>query len=588
MSERAPTGTGTMDKNAAMEINIASYRSHVEKMADWDEALGMEAKLNKEANIEAYSNSQEVSELNDRAMISMFGTNGKTEGYVDPATGQPLKAPVKGLVEEVREHPKLFGFNSKLKPGDRGHDKEREGFAKDVEQDFMKLVNEEGLEPCQAEVVVRGWLGNRVFSNKYKAKLLADGESAAEAEEKTWGTKDKPGVYRRKNQRLLDNVKEEGIFSQDDYDTVFVNSKKVKDLYEDGGPRDKNNNKNNKNKLKTPEYQFPNAEPIYYRPREDGKVQVAIEVETPNSKLELDKHKHTNNPNKRLVLVSDTNGNEYLIKGDQVFDMDASRKANKQIRFPLKNTTLVTGEVWKNSGGLSTSAEIDTVEVGIGEINKGEETKLPKAFQLAGQDPFERLQKELDAIKAGGTKPPTPPTRRRFERLRSRKAKGAAALAVVALAAAGVGAAVFASKAGEDHPNSGKPAAEKQVGGKAGDGSSNKKAAAGGKESRNGSGKGGSGSGNSNEKRNNHRRSHAHRAGAGALKHSVVLNAGDNPWTVSRTQLEKHMNRPPTNAEIAQYDAELAHANGDSFSLAEDDHRDEHLPVGTRLKLPRR
>lgn len=85
---------------------------------------------------------EKVESLNARAEIEIFGTKGRTEGYTDPSTGEPLQKPVKGIIETMRENPRYGKKQS-----------ERDAAAEKYAADVSSLVDE-GFDLSQAKVVM--------------------------------------------------------------------------------------------------------------------------------------------------------------------------------------------------------------------------------------------------------------------------------------------------------------------------------------------------------------------------------------------------------------------------------------------------
>ena len=190
MSEMSHSQQGirTMEANAAS--NIAASQE--------TEAYAMDSTFDQEA-LDSRKASPEISVLNDMAQIEIWGTNGKTEGFVDPITGKPLTAPIKGVLEEIREN-RRYGTT----------EAEREMKASDVETEIVGLVDE-GFELSQAKLIWDMRQNDDKSAANMISKYIAGGMSATDAESKV------RKVYSHKDSQRLDIIQNEGIFTEKEY-----------------------------------------------------------------------------------------------------------------------------------------------------------------------------------------------------------------------------------------------------------------------------------------------------------------------------------------------------------------------------------
>ncbi len=140
MSERL-SGPAQAEANAQAHITALNEVQAQEVNAAHTEALSMDATFDKQNSIEARTNSTEVQQLNDEAQVAIFGTDGKTAGFVD-LNGDPLTKPIKGKVNEISENPR-YGTKKA----------DREAVAAGYVSGLETLLDQ-GYEISQAKVVL--------------------------------------------------------------------------------------------------------------------------------------------------------------------------------------------------------------------------------------------------------------------------------------------------------------------------------------------------------------------------------------------------------------------------------------------------
>jgi hypothetical protein len=181
--ETAPTG---------FAAHVAAEQAIHDRMAEADRQAAHDAAL------EQLRFSPEVQQLNSMAEVEIWGTHGHTRSYHNPATGEPLTEPVKGLVNEMREN-RRYGTTQA----------EREDKARAYEDDIQKLQDEEGLELCQAKLVMDMRQEDDAAWALMTGKRIAEGKDPQEA----WT--EIGHRYMKKDAWRLKHIKEQGIFTAD-------------------------------------------------------------------------------------------------------------------------------------------------------------------------------------------------------------------------------------------------------------------------------------------------------------------------------------------------------------------------------------
>lgn len=154
--------------------------------------------------IEARANSPEVSALNDRAELAIFGTIwGRV---IDPETGKPViddRAPIVGKLAEISQKETLESHMA-------GHAVPKHSQAEKYKNEVLGLQND-GLELCQAFMVMSLREAEKIHKAKLIDHYINNGFSEATAVKKA------NLVYAKKDKKRLDLVKNGGAFTIQDY-----------------------------------------------------------------------------------------------------------------------------------------------------------------------------------------------------------------------------------------------------------------------------------------------------------------------------------------------------------------------------------
>jgi hypothetical protein len=159
--------------------------------ANAPDAAALNARMARNLEIRDRANSAEVSALNDRAHMNLYGTNGRIDGFVG-VDGKPLKSPIPGRINDILNSPRF----PKTPEGQRQ--------AKAAAAEFEKRITdlqEEGFELCQVELII-----NQV--DKW--------ESVNAKHQRQQNTENKK--YDRESQRRIDLITEQNIKNGDDPD----------------------------------------------------------------------------------------------------------------------------------------------------------------------------------------------------------------------------------------------------------------------------------------------------------------------------------------------------------------------------------
>lgn len=160
------------------------------------------AENQRQAAIEAKLSSPEVAALNDKAELEIWGSGDRT--YTDPESGKVIASPDKPIIG-------LLDQFAKTRPGP-----EAKALAEKYETGIHTLIEDEGLELCQAKMVMDMRMDdeqNRIPS--LTTEFMKNGSlSAQEAEDKAWG------IYFDKDVQRVDTIKNNGIVTPEEYARV--------------------------------------------------------------------------------------------------------------------------------------------------------------------------------------------------------------------------------------------------------------------------------------------------------------------------------------------------------------------------------
>lgn len=129
--------------------------------------------------------SEEGQQLNNIAQAEIWGTDGRTAGYLDPATGQPLTTPIEGKLNEMRNDP----ANGQ---GTAEREEKVEQYVADIEQ-----LRGQGYELAQAKLIMDGREADEQMRRVMVAKAVMEGKDAKEAEWKSYDWYDRKDLRRR-------------------------------------------------------------------------------------------------------------------------------------------------------------------------------------------------------------------------------------------------------------------------------------------------------------------------------------------------------------------------------------------------------
>ena len=162
-------------------------------------ALNENARL---ATIEARRSSPEVAVLNDHAELEIWGSGDRT--YTNPETGDIIASPDKPMAG-------LLDTFAKTRPGP-----EAKALAERYETDIHQLMENDDLELCQAKMVMDMRMSDEQegMPSLTTEFMKSDGLSASEAEDKA------KSIYSRKDAKRLELIKDNGIFSPEEYDQL--------------------------------------------------------------------------------------------------------------------------------------------------------------------------------------------------------------------------------------------------------------------------------------------------------------------------------------------------------------------------------
>jgi hypothetical protein len=162
-------------------------------------ALNENARL---ATIEARRSSPEVAVLNDQAELEIWGSGDRT--YTNPETGDIIASPDKPMAG-------LLDTFAKTRPGP-----EAKALAERYETGIHQLMENDDLELCQAKMVMDMRMSDEQegMPSLTTEFMKSDGLSASEAEDKA------KSIYSRKDAKRLELIKDNGIFSPEEYDQL--------------------------------------------------------------------------------------------------------------------------------------------------------------------------------------------------------------------------------------------------------------------------------------------------------------------------------------------------------------------------------
>lgn len=203
MSERL-SGFQQMAENADAHIAATQSAATAAENALHSEALAMDKQINAGnvwANrldvIEDSNNTPEARDKNNAAEIAIFGSKGRTEGYVD-VNDNPITQPILGKIDQLRDKAGVQDIRDNRRYGTRADERNAKADAYEVQasaraDQYLKNVEEllgEGFELSQAKLIMdmreeRQARESRVFQklrNRYTTMEKPDGTPAMDPE----------------------------------------------------------------------------------------------------------------------------------------------------------------------------------------------------------------------------------------------------------------------------------------------------------------------------------------------------------------------------------------------------------------------
>lgn len=227
LSGEIPQGEGSIqsaEERARQIIEERGLQEQLERSQAHGEALVEYAKRSQEADqarhqaaIEERKIKGDVRQLNDLADLEIFGSRGRT--YRHPTTGQIIADkthPYKGLLEKMREEP--GELKHRPQPYRNAEAQKREIEAKKYEKDLLELIDKEGLELCQAKLVMDLRRKDSIEKPKLRKKLETDGGRVHNKDgQPITPAKKTSELYKKLDKERIKTVKNEGVFTLEEY-----------------------------------------------------------------------------------------------------------------------------------------------------------------------------------------------------------------------------------------------------------------------------------------------------------------------------------------------------------------------------------
>jgi hypothetical protein len=366
-----------------------------ELLAEKDAAAAVEAEqaasFAKQDEIEARLLSPEMRALNDAAELAMFGSHGRTEGYVDPSTGARITEPIKGKIDEIRE-------DSRYGKGQT----DRDAAAAKYTHDADALIND-GLELTQAKIVMdrrESWAAANAQHSKeknlekFKRKKKMDGRLALIEEQyikdgldpEEAHTKALMRVSYLKNEseepntekidiaaeeaRLKHILKTEGIFTEAEYD-AFING----DTVPAAEPADADTGTAGAGEATAgagETYKEPESQIIRYKASEAGYIDFTKEFTADAAVIDWSKLPEAQHEDGLEMVVETESGARYLVEKNEddtyeVCDIVASQRDGEHRITEYEESEaqppITIGQPWQWKDGHTTDGPVKKVEV---------------------------------------------------------------------------------------------------------------------------------------------------------------------------------------------------------------------------------
>jgi hypothetical protein len=229
-SKAAAVAAAEAQKATDLSTRAQAIAEHAAKQEQARDAAKA-AHQHKSKSIETRSNSANVATLNDRAEIELYGSNGRTIVDASGIVIADASKKLVGKIEDIRTNPKYgrtpkeravkaTAYEDGLDQLIRTNTKTITKYQKDTNGGAPLKVDKvvtpgEGLELTQAKLVMDLREQDVTDSSKLIGRFIADGMSPAEAEKKA------DVIYNKKDAARLKLIKEQGVFSREDYDRVL-------------------------------------------------------------------------------------------------------------------------------------------------------------------------------------------------------------------------------------------------------------------------------------------------------------------------------------------------------------------------------
>lgn len=220
------SGAASADRRAMQTIKEERVKHAIEMDRLHGEALADNYRWKQEADqaeheqtIEDRINSGDVQALNDVAELEIFGSRGRE--YIHPAAGKIDKDhPYKGILEQMREEPAKMQGRPQAERDKAA--RERNEKAEKYEQELQYLIDREGLELCQAKMVMDLTEKDKVAKDRFIKRLEADGVTLRDSQGNVVTPEEKATErYEHLDEERIKLIRREGAFTPEEYIRVM-------------------------------------------------------------------------------------------------------------------------------------------------------------------------------------------------------------------------------------------------------------------------------------------------------------------------------------------------------------------------------